>query len=134
MVKMAKQDTQEQQQPDDNLFNFLLAQRIEERLQAFNELLEGDPFIKQKKAEWDAKRYAKEYARGYAMSFEKGKTKALRKAVVTIVEARFPALVPLAEQKVQQLNKPDILKLLLKQVLTVDDENTARWLLNTFAA
>lgn len=88
----------------------------------FNDLLEDDPIIKRKKAE------------GYAKGFARGKKKALRKAVVIVVEGRFPSLIPLAEQKVKQLNKSYMLKLLLKQVATVDDENTARWLLNTYAA
>lgn len=101
-------------------------QQIEERLKMFNDLFEDDPFIQQKKAEGRAEGIAEGEARGQA--------KGLQTAVVIIIEDRFPSLVPLAEQKVKQLNKPDILKLLLKQVATVDDENTARWLLNTFAA
>jgi len=55
-----------------------------------------------------------------------------QKIVVDFVEARFPALTELAQQRVTLIENTEILSQLAKQIATVPDEDTARWLLNTF--
>ena len=55
--------------------------------------------------------------------------KALQSAVVTIVKARFPALTELAQQKVAQINTPEVLNYLLEQIVAEPDEAVVRALL-----
>ena len=56
-----------------------------------------------------------------------------QKAVIDFIEARFPALVEVAQEQVVQLNKPDELSRLTKQIAPAPDEATVRWVLGTFA-
>jgi ribosomal protein S21 len=64
----------------------------------------------------------------------RGKIQIAQKMVVGLVEVRFPSLTELAQEKVTLIRNTDTLDQLAKQVATVPDENTASWLLNTFAA
>src|SRR5260221_124588 len=64
----------------------------------------------------------------------RGKIQIAQKMVVGLVEVRFPSLTELAQEKVTLIRNTDALDQLAKQVATVPDENTASWLLNTFAS
>ncbi len=63
----------------------------------------------------------------------RGKIEIAQKMVADLVEARFPALTELAQERVTLIRDTGALSRLIKQVGTVPDEATARWLLNTFA-
>ena len=63
----------------------------------------------------------------------RGKIEMAQKMIVGLVEARFPALTELAQERITLIRDTDTLSRLAKQVATVPDEATARWLLNTFA-
>ncbi len=63
----------------------------------------------------------------------RGEIRGAQKMVVGIVQARFPAPSELAQERVILIRNTGALSQLLKQVGTVPDEATARWLLNTFA-
>jgi hypothetical protein len=54
--------------------------------------------------------------------------------VVDFVEARFPSLTDLAQQRVTSIRNKEMLSQLAKQVATAPDENALRWLLDSFAA
>jgi hypothetical protein len=60
----------------------------------------------------------------------KGEAKGLRRAVMSAVKLRFPALVELAQEKVNRFDSPDVLDLLLREMVMVPDEAIARLLLN----
>ena len=79
----------------------------------YDSLLEGDPKLQHIKAEI--------------------MMKAKQEAVVEAVEARFPTLLPLAQQQVVRLTELETLSLLHKQVVTAPDEKAARWLLSSIA-
>jgi hypothetical protein len=64
----------------------------------------------------------------------KAKIAGQQKAVLDFVEVRFPTLVPVAQEQIVRLNKADELSRLMKQIALAPDENTARWVLGTFAA
>ena len=63
----------------------------------------------------------------------RGEIQMAQKMIIGLVEARFPALIELAQERVTLIRSSDALSQLIKQVGTVPDEATARWLLNTFA-
>ena len=63
----------------------------------------------------------------------RGEIRMAQKMIIGLVEARFPALIELAQERVTLIRNTDALSQLIKQVGTVPDEATARWLLNTFA-
>jgi predicted transposase YdaD len=95
---------------------------IEERLSMFDDLMEKDPKMRRIRAESEA--------RGEA----KGRAEGLQSSILTIVEARFPALVGLAQQRVKALTNLDELTALLRQVLAASNEEDARSLLTALAA
>lgn len=96
--------------------------RIEERLNMWDDLMERDPKMRKIRKESEE--------RGRAA----GLTEGLQKAVITAVKLRFPPLTELAEEKIAQVNKPEKLNLLLDQITSVPDETTARMLLDLAAA
>jgi len=89
-------------------------QIVEDRLHMHDSLLEQDPFVHEQR--------------------DLGKIEGQQKAILIVVETRFPALVELAQERVVRLNKPDELNLLIKQIILAPDEDKARWLLSTLAA
>ncbi len=52
-----------------------------------------------------------------------------QKIIVGFVEARFPTLKELAQERVALVESPEALSLLVKQVAVAPDESAARWLL-----
>src|SRR5450755_108657 len=91
---------------------------IEERLSMFDDLMEKDPRMQRFRAESEAR----------------GEIKGLQLSILTLVEARFPALLGLAQQRVNALTNLDELTALLRQVLAASDEEAARSLLTSLAA
>ena len=85
----------------------------------YDDLMEKDPKMRRIRAESEA--------RGEA----RGEVMGLRISILAIIESRFPALVGLAKQRVRALTKVDELTALLRQLLTVSDEEAARSLLTT---
>ena len=73
-------------------------------------------------------------ARGLEQGLVKGELQASRRMLVNVVKVRFPALAELAQQRTAQINKPDALELLVQQISTAPDEQTAHWLLNASTA
>lgn len=89
-------------------------QIVEERLHMYDSLLDEDPEIQELVA--------------------KAELRGQQKAVIDIIEMRFPALTEEAQEKVARLNKADQLSQLMKQMVMAPDEAKARWALKTFAA
>jgi flagellar biosynthesis/type III secretory pathway protein FliH len=104
--------------------------RVKTKMEQLDDFLEQSPYVQKKKEE------GREEGReiGREEGHEEGLAEGLQKAFVTIVQGRFPPLAELAQQRVTQVTKPDKLDLLLKQIVTIPDETTARWLLDTMAA
>lgn len=69
-----------------------------------------------------------------AASKQEGEVKASRNNIVSVVRARFPRLVTLAQQKVAQESDIEQLNSLLVQVSTVTDEASVQALLASTAA
>ena len=88
----------------------------------WDDLMERDPKMRKIRKESEAKGEAEGLAKG------------LRTAVVTVVTLRFPPLTGLAQQKVARICKPEKLSLLLEQVTSVPDEESAPSLLDGIAA
>jgi len=94
---------------------------IEERLNMYDDLMEKDPKMIRIRAESEAQ--------GEARGEAKGRTQELRMTIVAFVQARFPTLVELANQKVKRVSTPDELRHLFQQLLHAADEDVARSLL-----
>jgi|SRR5690242_4966754 len=86
-------------------------QLVEDYMQYYGSLLDSDPSIQQKLTE--------------------NEVRTLQQVVLDTVEGQFPALVDQARERVFQVEKPDVLRLLIKQVYKAPDEKTARFLLET---
>ncbi len=76
----------------------------------YDSLLEGDPKLRQIKAE------------------------IMMKAKQEAVAVGFPTLLQLAQQQIVLVTELEILSLLHRQVVTAPDEKATRWLLNTITA
>lgn len=88
-------------------------QIVEGQLQTYDSLMDQSSYVQRKKVE--------------------GEVQGAQKIVVGIVEARFPALTELAQQRVTLIRSTELLNQLAKQIATVPDEAMARWVLDTFA-
>lgn len=96
--------------------------RVKTKMEEIEDFLEQSPYVQKKKEE------------GREIGREEGLIEGLQKGIVTIVQGRFPPLAKLAQERVSHVTKPDQLDLLLKEIATIPDETTARWLLNSIAA
>ena len=92
--------------------------KIQEKLSMYDQLWEENSKIKRIRAE----------------SEEKGKVEALQRALVTVVDSRFPALSELAQEKSKQITTPDVLDMIVRLVVTAQTESVVRQMLNTLAA
>jgi hypothetical protein len=94
--------------------------KIQERLDMFE--WEQDPKIQKLQSEKKAE------------GIIEGEILGLQEAVVEFVEARFPDLAELAQQRVSQISNLDDLNRLVKLIATTPDEATATWILSKLAA
>ena len=124
-------------------------QEVEEHLYSYNSLLDNDPEIQEHIAKAADKVAAKIVAEAVAEAEAKAAAKlrteakaekaeaevrVAQKIIVGFVEARFPTLKELAQERVALVESPEALSLLVKQVAVVPDESAARWLLGALAA
>ncbi len=93
-------------------------QEMNDALYSYDSLLESDPGIQEKVEKGKAS----------------GKTEGAQEMVTTLVGARFPQLLEVAQQKVSNIQSVEVLAQLIKQIGTVEDEKTALWVLNSYAA
>lgn len=108
-------------------------------------ILEQSPVIRQILAEKTAEEAAKARDKGRAEGRAEGRVEgraegvsqgellALRRVLVYVVKAQYPTLTELAQEKAERFSKPDALDLLVQQVSTAPNEETARWLLSEAA-
>lgn len=92
----------------------------------WNNLLEEDPYIQ--------KIRAKRLAEGEAKGEARGEVIASQKMVLEFVEGRFPSLTELARERVHKIKTTEALRQLARQIAAAPDENTARQILDTYAA
>ena len=74
------------------------------------------------------------YKEKVAKSEERGETRGAQKIVTTLVEVRFPELAEVAQERIGNIRNIDMLNQLAKQISTAKDEQTALWVLNSYAA
>ncbi len=63
-----------------------------------------------------------------------GEVQAMRSAIVTVVKVRYPELGEMAQQKVEEINTPEVLKFLLAQISAEPEEMGVRSMLRPTAA
>ncbi|MGB8345220.1 MAG: hypothetical protein WCD86_10075 [Ktedonobacteraceae bacterium] len=98
-------------------------QRVEEALaMEYDSMIDDNPVVQE--------RVAKSRAEGKA----EGELQGLQLAILDAVQDEFPSLIELAEEKAPQIDEPDELRKLIRLIYKAPDEDTARWLLNNYAA
>jgi len=107
---------------------------IQERLNMWDDLMEKDPKMKKIRKESEAKGRAEGLAEGRVVGKTEGLAEGLQKAVITAVRLRFPHLTELAQQRVEGINKPAKLNILLEQISAAPNEEAVRSLLDLVAA
>ena len=112
--------------------------RIQQKMENFASLLDQNPFVQKRRAEGKEEGRAEGLVEGRAEGLVEGRAEGLveglQKALVTVVEGRFPPLTDLAQKMVVQATKPDALNLVIKGIVSAPDEATARLLLDLLAA
>ena len=98
---------------------------LQEELKMYDPLWEENSKVRRIKAESEAK--------GRAEGIAEGEARGLQMALVSAVQARFPELAELAQEKVVKINNTVGLDMLLRHVITAPDESVARWLLSSAA-
>ena len=83
----------------------------------YDELLEEDPWVKEKVAEGEAKGKAE------------GRTEGASRELVRLVQGRFPALLRLAKARITNGESLDVLDALIEHLWAASDEQAARQLL-----
>lgn len=91
---------------------------IQERIKMYDPLWDKHPKVKKMREE----------------SEQKGETRALQRAIVELVKARFPELVDEAQQKVDQIDNPEVLNFLLVEVGSAANMMVAHHLFRPSAA
>jgi|SRR5579859_743193 len=92
--------------------------RVLRRIHMFDQLLEEDPWVKEKVAEGAAK----------------GEAKGASKELLRLVQGRYPALLHLAKARATKGEPLDVLDALIEQLWAASDEQAARSLLETYPA
>lgn len=64
----------------------------------------------------------------------KGKIEVAQQLLNEIAKFRFPLLVEVIQQRTASIQNVDMLSQLAKQIAVAKDEQTARWVLDTYAA
>ena len=93
--------------------------KIQERLDVFDQLLEEDEYIQQQRA------LGREEGR------DEGKTEATRQILINLVHRGFPALVTLAQQKAERTSQLAALNETINAVADTFDEAVARSILSS---
>ncbi len=107
--------------------------KIQERLAMFDKLWEESPRVQKMREQMRVEYMTKGYEEGIEKGIEKGKLEgevhALQRALVHVVQARFPELRDLAQQQVQQLKNVDALDTLIQKITAAPDSHVAQRLL-----
>lgn len=114
--------------------------KIREKLKMYDPLWEEHPKVKKIKAEAEAVKAEKEAeveaakaeaqaAKAEAQAAKEAELTTLRKAIVNLVQVRFPNLTEQSQKKVEQLNSLDMLNYLLMEVAGAANETVARHIL-----
>src|SRR5215469_14926150 len=88
-------------------------ERVLRRIRMFDQLLEEDPWVKEKVAEGEAK----------------GEAKGASKELVRLVRRHYLALLDLAQARATKGEPPDVLEALIEQLWDAPNEQAARTLL-----
>ena len=92
-------------------------QRVEGYMQVYDSLIDQDPYFQQK----------------LQQKAEEVEIQTSQQMVLDAVEDRYLSLLGLAREKIVLIRRPDVLRLLVKQIYKAPDEKTARWLLETLS-
>ena len=105
-------------------------QKVEERLDVFEKLLEENDFVR------------KQRALGVAQGKEQGKLEgridgevdASRHILLDILQARYPALAESVKLRIAQTRQVERLREAIRLIVNISDEQTAKYMLNTVLA
>jgi hypothetical protein len=103
--------------------------RIEERLNMFDEIWEQSPLIQKERTEY----YAKGRGEGKEEGIAQGELQTLQRTLVRFIQARFPELTEFAQRQAKLCTKLDVLENITQQLFTAPDRKTAQQLLTSIS-
>jgi hypothetical protein len=140
-VKQIKAKAQAEAQAEAQTLAQTLAQQAQAEAQAQVQQAQAEAQVQVQQAQAKAEKLAEELARVETARLKAereqlaaGTIKTLQGALIIFVHTRFPMLTELAQAKVAQVDKPEVLSYLLEQLAASSDENEARLFLRPTAA
>jgi hypothetical protein len=91
-------------------------------LHTYDSLLDQDPYIQEQKI--------LERTLGRTEGIYEGRIQELQQMLLEVVEEQYPSLFGLAQQKIKQNLRLEVLRYLVRQICTAHDETAVRKLLN----
>jgi hypothetical protein len=91
--------------------------KIKERLSMFDQLWEESPMIQKMREQYRVQ------------GIQEGILEGLQRFLVNTVQTDYPDLAEVVQQQASKFNKPDMLELLIKQVMSAPDSDAVRRLL-----
>ena len=110
--------------------------KVQERLDVFDQLLEEDEYIQQQRALGREEGLAEGKAEGLAEGLARGEAKAKKiaqDALVNVVQFRFPALKKLAQRQAEQTPEAEDLSAMANAIMAATDEAAARAILSSLS-
>ncbi len=107
--------------------------RIQEKLKMYDQLWDESPRVQRMKAQIreQALKEGKEKEKQEIKERTEIEARAFRRALVSMIQARFPNLTEFAQRQVELFDEPAALDLLIQKIATAPDANIARWLLDS---
>jgi flagellar biosynthesis/type III secretory pathway protein FliH len=102
-------------------------QKVRERLDTFEYLLENDEFVQKQRALG----FSQGKVEGRVEGKVEGELVATRQVLQVLVKKLYPSLVALAEQRAGQTQKVDALRTVIGLIVEAHDEATARAVLDS---
>jgi hypothetical protein len=99
--------------------------RIEEVLKMFSEIWDESPWVQKERTEY--------YAKGKGEGIAEGELQTLQHTLVRFVQARFPELTEVAQEKAKFCTKLDVLEDVTQQLFTAPDSKTAQQVLTSIS-
>lgn len=104
---------------------------IEERIDAFEQLLEEDDFVRKQRSLGERMGFSKGKEEGFSEGKEEGEIQAAQRILVEIVSRRYPDLREMAQQKAARTKNVDVLYEVIGLLLIAPSEEMVRVILTS---
>ena len=114
-------------------------EKIQEKFSMYDQLWEESPMIQKMREQYWEKGLQEGLQKGLQEGLQKGlqegrqegRLEGLQIFLINVVQTKYPDLAELVQQQASHFDKPDMVELLIQQVITAPNADTVRWLLKS---